>query len=236
MWKNFRREINIIYCDFPLSIFLFYHLEHIHDKFYRSTVNESSTIASFRLRTSFVKRKDGISPQHFRTYFSPRVVQREKKEEKGVKYRVPSVPLALSSLRDRAAPVDSTYSRISPRFWYDGVSRDLCKMVRSSLGSFSARSTLYLTRAQPWRAGGPFGATPRFLFRGLRSSGGRSQGRRGPSYLTDAFPMYSSSERASEWRNERSLLPIQMFRNSFILRNSCSKSDNVAARRNGCLD
>lgn len=147
-----------------------------------------------------------------------------------MKYRVPSVPLALSSLRDRAAPVDSTYSRISPRFWYDGVSRDLCKMVRSSLGSSSARSTLYLTRAQPWRAGGPLGATPRFLFRGLRSSGGRSRGRRGLSYLTDAFPMYSASKRASEWRNERLLLPTQMFQNSFILRNSC-KSDNVEAWR-----
>lgn len=149
-----------------------------------------------------------------------------------MKYRVPSVPLALSSLRDRAAPVDSTYSRISLRFWYDGVSRDLCKMVRSSPGSFSAWSTLYLTRAQPWRAGGPLGATlplpSRFLFRGLRS-GGRSQDRRGPSYLTDAFPMYFSSERASEWRNERLLLPTQMFRSSFILRNSCSKLDNVAA-------
>lgn len=84
---------------------------------------------------------------------------------------MPSVPLALSSLRDRAAPVDSSYSRISLRFWYDGVSRDLCKMVRSSLGSFSAWSTLYLTRAQPWRARGPLGASPlplRFLFRGLR--------------------------------------------------------------------
>lgn len=193
--KPFRRKIIYITTSL-LRFFSFDHLEHMHNKFYRSIINESSTIASFKLRT-IAKRKDGIPPQHFRTYFSPRVVQ-GKKEEKGVKYRVPSVPLALSSLRDRAAPVDSTYSRISPRFWYDGVSRDLCKMVRSSLGSFSARSTLYLTRAQPWRAGGPLGATPRFLFRGLRSSGGRSRGRRGLSYLTEAFPMYSASKRASE--------------------------------------
>lgn len=129
-----------------------------------------------------------------------------------MKYRVPSVPLALSSLRDRAAPVDSTYSRISLRFWYDGVSRDLCKMVRSSLGSFSAWSTLYLTRAQPWRAGGPLGATPpppHFLFRGLRSSGGRSRDRRGPSCLTDAFPLYFSSKRAraNKEMNARSSRP-----------------------------
>lgn len=134
---------------------------------------------------------------------------------------MPSVPLALSSL---LIAVDSTYSRISPRFCYDGVSRDLCKMVRSSLGSFSARSTLYLTRAQPWHVGGPLGATPRFLSRGLRSSEGRSRGRRGPLYLTTRFLCIP---RANERRNERLRCSTQMFRNSFILRNSCGESDNA---------
>lgn len=217
MWKKFL-DGRWIRCDFLLRIFFLLIITNICDKFYRLT----SRRRKHHLNFAPSLRKDGMLPQHFRSYFSPRAIQK-KKEGKGVKYRVPSVPLALSSLRDRAAPVDSTYSRISLRFWYDGVSRDLCKMVRSSLGSFSAWSTLYLTRAQPWRAGGPLGATPpppHFLFRGLRSSGGRSRDRRGPSYLTDAFPIYFSSKRASEWRNERSLLPTQMFRNSFILRNS----------------
>lgn len=128
-------------------------------KFYRSAVNGSSTIASFRLRTIFAKRRNSASTFLY-VFFTARY---RKKEEKKVKYRVPPVPLALSSLRDRAAPVDSSYSRISLRFWYDGVSRDLCKMVRSSLGSFSAWSTLYLTRAQPWRAGGPSMPAPSLL-------------------------------------------------------------------------
>jgi len=136
-----------------------------------------STIASFKLHYFCeTKRRNSVSTF---LYIFLTARGKKKKEEKEVKYRVPLVPLALSSLRDRAAPVDSTYFKISPRFWYDGVSRDLCKMVRSSLGSFSARSTLYLTRAQPWHVGGPFGATPRFLFRGLRSSGGRSR-QKGP--------------------------------------------------------
>jgi len=114
-----------------------------------------------------------------------------------VKYRVPSVPLALSSLRDRAAPVDSSYSRISPRFCYDGVSRDLCKMVRSSLGSLSARSTLYLTRARPWRVEGPLAATPRFLSRGFALARKVDRGGRNPSH-TRAHSARIPAERASE--------------------------------------
>lgn len=153
----------------------------------------------------------------------------EKKREKGVKYRVPSVPLALSSLRDRAAPVDSTYSRISPRFWYDGVSRDLCKMVRSSLGSFSARSTLYLTRAQPWHSRAPSAPPPVFFLVAcarrkvdLGTEGALRTLRTRFLYI----PRAKERERASERTNKRLLFPTQMFRNSFILRNSCSDSDN----------
>jgi len=96
---------------------------------------------------------------------------------------VPSVPLALSSLRDRTAPVDSTYSRISPRFWYDGVSRDLCKMVRSSLGSSSASvdplSNTCATVA--CRGGRAPRCHPPFSFSWLALVGRSFSGQKGPS-------------------------------------------------------
>lgn len=141
---------------------------------------------------------------------------------------MPSVPLALSSLRDRAAPVDSTYSRISPRFWYDGVSRDLCKMVRSSLGSSSASvDPLSNTCATVACRGG---RTPRchppFSFSWLALVGRSISGQKGPSVPYERV-LYIYIPRASERTNGH--LPTQMFRNSFILRNSCSESDNVVA-------
>lgn len=84
MWKNFSTgdEHN---ATSLLLIFFFNHLEHKYkrDKFYRSTINESSTIALFKFCTIFVKRKDGIPLQHFRTYFLPCVIQRKKKKKRG---------------------------------------------------------------------------------------------------------------------------------------------------------
>ncbi|KAL0133055.1 hypothetical protein PUN28_000658 [Cardiocondyla obscurior] len=95
--------------------------------------------SSFKPRAAFAKRRNSASTFSVRIFHhdtkerkkNTKKKREKEREEKGVKYRVPSVPLALSSLRDRAAPVDSTYSRISLRFWYDGVSRDLCKMVHA---------------------------------------------------------------------------------------------------------
>jgi len=70
-------------------------------------------------------------------------------------------------------------------------------MVRSSLGSLSARSTLYLTRARPWRVEGPLAATPRFLSRDFALARKVDPGAEGtPRIRARILHVFRASERA----------------------------------------
>lgn len=118
------------------------------------------------------------------------------------------VPLALSSLlivrRRWIQPIPE-----SPRgSGTTGCLAIYAKWYVAPSGASQPASTLYLTRAQPWRAGGPLGATPRFLSRGLRLVGRSISGQKGPLYTLRkrSLCIPRANERASEGTSDRAPL------------------------------